>query len=103
MGQAGRDILIGGAGTDIVMGGGGNDDIHFLEGSEIDVVVGFADDRDELYLDSNLTGRANTGQDVVDKYAVTVKNFTILNFGTDKVVFVGVRDADSLADDIILI
>lgn len=103
LGGGGLDTLIGGADTDISLGGGGADEIHFNLGDGVDLVLGFEDDLDQLYLDSALVGGATSGQQVVDGNAVSLGNLTLLNFGADKILLLGFGDADALADDIVLV
>jgi len=103
LGGGGADIMIGGEDTDILLGGGGADEIYFNTGDGVDLIIGFEDDIDTLNIDADLVGSATTGQQVVDQYGVSFGSITILDFGDEKLVFLGVTDPDSLANDINLI
>lgn len=103
IGRQGQDTLIGGSGDDRLIGGGESDVFVFLRGGDFDTVVDFRNNVDTLEIDSRLVDGATTGQQVVDDFGLDLGNNTLLNFGEDRLLLVGVSNPNALADDILII
>jgi Ca2+-binding RTX toxin-like protein len=102
-GQGGLDRLEGGIGSDTLIGGDNADTFVFTQGDGLDQVNDFNDNQDMIELDSALWGGGLSGQDVIDTYAFANGNNTVLNFGADQLLLIGVTDPQTLVDDLITV
>ena len=103
-GGKGRDVLIGGAGDDILSGQAGRDRFRFrFEDAGQDRITDFSAGKDRLLLDQRLVGDVMSGADVVAEFSRNIRGDAALDFGTVEIVFSGISDLATLADDIILI
>ncbi|SMX32615.1 calcium-binding protein [Actibacterium lipolyticum] len=103
IGQNGSDILIGGSGKDFLIGGGGSDEFIFGAGGGTDLLIGFEDDVDELQIDQDMLSGVMTAAELIDEYAVTFNGHTILRFDEERIVLVGVANANDLVDDLVFV
>ena len=103
-GGKGRDVLIGGAGDDILSGQAGRDRFRFrFEDAGQDRITDFSAGKDRLLLDQRLVGDATSGADIVADFSRQIRADAALDFGTVEIVFSGISNLATLADDIVLI
>ncbi|MGR3565136.1 MAG: hypothetical protein ACU0FH_20845 [Heliomarina sp.] len=103
-GGKGRDVLIGGAGDDILSGQAGRDRFRFsFEDAGRDTITDFSAGKDRLLLDQELVGGATSGAEIVAEFSRRVGGDAALDFGNVEIVFGGLIDITTLADDIVLI
>lgn len=99
--QAGDDVLNGSSGQDIQIGGDGADTFVFLQGNEVDIVLDFENNIDMIGVDESF-GYNNASSFVADN-AITFGDITILSVGDDRMILLGVNNANNLVDDIVFV
>lgn len=101
-GGKGADILFGGAGNDLLIGGPGNDRFDFTVGR--DTVGDFTDDRDTLYLASDLWEDSLTIREVVRTFATNTADGVAFDFGEGNSLLVqGIESRSDLFNDIVIL
>ena len=95
-GFSGFDVLDGGAGDDILTGGGGRDSFIFREGR--DVVTDFADNVDQITLETDLS--------IADVLALgqVIGGDAVFDFGGgDVLILRDITDIDALGNDLLIV
>jgi Ca2+-binding RTX toxin-like protein len=104
LGGGGRDMIEGGTGNDRVTGGLAADDFVFRKGHGRDVITDFNGAQgDELRLSSRLWSARLTADQVVDRFGTRIDGDAALRFaGGEVVIFDGITNIASIADDLII-
>lgn len=103
-GEGGDDSLMGDAGNDRLSGGAGADAFVFSLGDGIDRIADFANDLDELHLNSDLWSGTLSASQVVDTFAsADGSGNTVFVFNNGESILVaGIADQNLLNDDIVI-
>lgn len=96
--DGGMDTLSGEEGTDFVRGGGGDDLFVFSVGSDIDILLDFADDRDTI----SLTDFEFESVNEALSFAQQVGDDVVFDFGAGDVLTVENSNVLALEDDILI-
>ena len=83
--------------------GEGCDLVVSFEDAAQDTITDFSAGKDRLFLDQGLVGDATSGADIVAEFSRNIRGDAALDFGTVEIVFSGISDLATLADDIVLI
>ncbi|WP_157932930.1 M10 family metallopeptidase C-terminal domain-containing protein [Roseovarius salinarum] len=100
-GGNGADRLDGGRHDDSLVGGDGADTFVFREGGDTDRVKDFDTDEDELLIQNDLWGSADTPKEVVDTFATVTAAGVVFDFGEgDVLILEGLASTSGLDDAI---
>ncbi len=99
-GSSGADVLEGGRGNDTLSGGGQADTLIFRNGDDADLITGFQDNIDTLFLDEALWGGGLTEAQVVAQFAMQDGTAVEFDFGGGDTIRMTNITTGVLADDI---
>ncbi|MEM1129973.1 MAG: hypothetical protein AAGH83_05550 [Pseudomonadota bacterium] len=95
------DKLDGGNGRDRLEGGPGRDTFVFKDKYDNDTILDFANNKDEIWLDTELWTGDLTKRQVVDTFATEADGAVFLDFGDgDELLVVGLGNPGGLVNDI---